>query len=67
MRKRNLTISILFVLALAVGAIAERIKLEPVYKVTRISNTEVGIACMNGADPTGKKIGNTVIMSCGKE
>lgn len=59
-------------LAFLIGAIlcvaataAERVKLEPIYKVSRLSNTEVGISCMNGADPTGKKIGNTVIMSCG--
>jgi hypothetical protein len=32
----------------------------------RLSSTEVGLSCSNGADPTGRKIGNTVIISCGK-
>ena len=37
------------------------------YKVTRMSTTEVGISCNNGADPTGIKVGNTVVMSCTEE
>jgi hypothetical protein len=41
-------------------------KPKPIYKITRLSVTEVGISCLNGADPTGRKIGDTVIMSCGK-
>lgn len=40
---------------------------KPIYKITRLSSTEVGISCTNGADPTGRKVGETVIMSCGKE
>lgn len=40
---------------------------KPIYKVTRLSITEVGISCLNGADPTGSKHGDMVIMSCGKE
>lgn len=44
---------------------AERIK--AMYKITRLSTTEVGISCTNGADPTGTKFGDTTIISCGKE
>lgn len=36
------------------------------YKLTRLSPTEVGIYCTNGGDPTGNKVGNTLIISCGK-
>lgn len=36
------------------------------YKVTRLTTTQVGISCLNGADPTGRKIGDMVIMSCGE-
>jgi len=36
------------------------------YKVTRLSSNEVGISCLNGADPTGRKIGDTLILSCGR-
>ena len=32
----------------------------------RLSTTEVALSCSNGADPTGRKIGNTVIISCGR-
>jgi hypothetical protein len=32
----------------------------------RLSSTEVAVSCANGADPTGQKIGNTLIISCGK-
>ena len=34
------------------------------YKVTKLSQSQVGISCLNGADPTGRKIGDLVIMSC---
>lgn len=37
-----------------------------IIKVSHMSATEVGITCLNGADPTGVKVGDTVIMSCGK-
>lgn len=42
-------------------------KPKPVYKVSRMSLTEVGITCLNGADPTGQKFGNVLVISCGKE
>jgi hypothetical protein len=45
-------------------AAADRPK--PIYKITRLTTTQVGISCLNGADPTGRKIGDMVIMSCGK-
>ena len=39
---------------------------KPVYKVMKLSTSEVGISCLNGGDPTGKKIGNVLIISCGQ-
>jgi hypothetical protein len=36
-----------------------------IIKVARVSVTEAAISCTNGADPTGTKVGNTVIISCG--
>lgn len=36
------------------------------YKVTRLSANEVGVSCTNGADPSGSKVGDTVILSCGE-
>lgn len=32
----------------------------------RLSSTEVALSCANGADPTGKKFGSVLIISCGK-
>lgn len=57
---------IIIVAACLVSAMygAERIK--AMYKITRLSTTEVGISCTNGADPTGTKFGDTTIISCGK-
>lgn len=31
----------------------------------RLSTREVGISCANSADPTGVKIGDTLVISCG--
>lgn len=56
---------LLYGLAFAAGAVAvDRAK--NIIKVTHMSTTEVGIACLNGADPTGVKVGDTVVMSCGR-
>jgi hypothetical protein len=61
---KRITVALLLLCALCVAA-EERQK--SIYKITRLSTTEVGISCLNGADPTSKKFGNVVIMSCGKE
>lgn len=59
--KRLLTLAtILAALALAAGAASKNI-----CQVKRLSTNEVGISCANGADPTGTKVGETVIISCG--
>jgi hypothetical protein len=48
------------------GAWADCVKPKAIYKVSRLSLTDVGISCTNGADPTGLKAGDTLIISCGK-
>lgn len=58
-------IAVVLLLLCALCAAAERAK--AVYKITRLSTMSVGISCLNGADPTGRKVGDVVIMSCGKE
>ena len=45
---------------------ADCAKPKPIYKVTKLGLSEVGISCTNGADPTGQKIGDTLIISCGQ-
>jgi hypothetical protein len=57
---RNVVIAVLLLTTLAFAA--ERGK--ALYRVTRLSPTQVGISCVNGADPTGRKVGDIVIMSC---
>lgn len=57
--------TIVVVLLLVTGAFAAE-RMQTLYKLTRLSPTEVGIFCENGADPTGNKVGNTLIISCGK-
>jgi hypothetical protein len=58
-------ITLATLLLLGTGYAADKPK--NIYKVTHLSTTEVGISCLNGADPTGRKFGDVVIMSCGKE
>jgi hypothetical protein len=38
-----------------------------VYRVSYLNKSEIGIVCRNGADPTGTKQGEMVIISCGKD
>lgn len=52
--------------ALIFASIAIAAEQKAIYKLTRLSPTEVGIYCTNGGDPTGNKVGNTLIISCGK-
>jgi hypothetical protein len=62
MRKILFTASLLAVFA--VGAYATATKY--IYKLSRLSESEVGISCQNGGDPTVTKVGDTLIVSCGK-
>jgi hypothetical protein len=50
---------------LAVAANAQT-RAKYIYKLFRLNPAEVGIVCQNGADPTGTKVGDMVIISCGK-
>lgn len=59
---RNTIIALLVLVSCAFAT--ER--MQTLYKLTHLSPTEVGIFCTNGADPTGNKVGNTLIISCGK-
>jgi hypothetical protein len=64
MRKTFLVLGVLLLVAGAAVAQAERAK--ALYKTVRLSYTQVGISCTNGADPTGTKIGELLIISCGR-
>lgn len=52
-------------LLLVVSAMAaERAK--SLYKISHLSPTDLSVYCINGGDPTGHKIGNVLVISCGK-
>jgi hypothetical protein len=39
---------------------------ESIIKTSHLSSTEIAVSCKNGADPTGQKIGDVLLISCGK-
>lgn len=59
-RKPMMIIAILTLAGIAYAATTTSI-----IKVSRLSDTEASVSCKNGADPTGRKIGKTLILSCG--
>lgn len=54
----------LAILVLVSLAVAERAAY--VCKVAHLGTNVVAIVCTNGADPTGSKAGDALIISCGK-
>jgi len=65
MRATIIGLAASLVLLFAVAVFADE-KPKNVYKLFHFSPTEIGISCQNGADPTGRKVGDLVIISCGK-
>ncbi len=53
---------LIITLVITTGSAAEKY----IANTKRLSSTEIAISCANGGDPTGTKIGNTLIISCGK-
>jgi len=51
------------ILALSLAAYATSTS---IIKVSRLSDTTAAISCKNGADPTGRMVDTTLIISCGK-
>lgn len=51
---------------LLLGSLTATDKPKSVIHVSHLNLMTVGISCLNGADPTGEKVGDVVIMSCGK-
>ena len=39
-------------------------KPKSIIKITHLGTTDADIVCLNGADPTGNKYGNVLIVSC---
>jgi hypothetical protein len=55
---------LVFVVLVAMASGEERAK--SICKTSHIGINAVAISCTNGADPTGNKFGNVLIISCGK-
>jgi hypothetical protein len=53
--------ALLFAAAFAYGT-----QPKPNYRVTRLSANAVGVSCLNGGDPTGRKVGDVLILTCGE-
>jgi len=51
-------------LLLAGIAVAER--LPSIIHVSHLGDATVAVTCKNGADPTGNKVGEVLLISCGK-
>ena len=51
--------------AMSLTAFAQTMRAKYICKVSHLSVTSVGISCLNGADPTGQKLGDVLVISCG--
>jgi hypothetical protein len=66
MRATFIGLIAVFTLLVATVAVFAADKPKNIYKLFHLSTTEIGITCQNRADPTGRKVGELVIISCGK-
>jgi len=41
-------------------------KPKPLFHTFKLSQTEVGVNCVNGGKPTVKELGNLIVLSCAK-
>ncbi len=57
-------LAIAVLLLTATLAASEHVK--SIIHVSHLTPTEVGITCANGADPTGIKTGDVLVISCGR-
>lgn len=58
------TMILICVTVLDLAAVAYGAASRYIVHVSRIGNAAVAVSCMNGADPTGTKVGEAVIMTC---
>lgn len=57
---------VMVAVALLAGIAYAGERMTTVYKLTKLSPTEVAIYCTNGGDPAGNKVGETLVISCGR-
>jgi hypothetical protein len=65
MKQRRLTIYAVILFAMSVAAYGESMRAKYICKVSHLSVNSVGISCLNGGDPTGQKLGDVLVISCG--
>jgi len=66
MRKRSSHALAVVVGLLFAGVFVYGTQPKPNYRVTRLSANAVGVSCLNGGDPTGRKVGDVLILTCGE-
>lgn len=66
--KRSITWGIAYYLVLVLVLAYSLAASEPKYicKTSHLGPMSVAVTCLNGADPTGTKVGDTLIISCGR-
>lgn len=57
---------VLVIVSLVPSGALQSDKPKNVCKAVHLGPMSVAITCLNGADPTGNKYGDTLIISCGK-
>jgi hypothetical protein len=50
-----------------VGSLGASDRPRSIIHVSHLTTTEIGVTCVNGADPTGSKIDDVLIISCRKD
>lgn len=66
MRSRKLLVVALLVLIVASVCWGQSVRKAYVLNYKRLSTEAIGVTCANGGDPTGQKVGDLLIISCGK-
>lgn len=60
MRNKIAMVGLLILAVTSVSANSGKV----IYRVIKLSNTQVGISCTNGGDPTFRKVGDVLIIAC---
>lgn len=67
MRKAaQVTTATIFLLGMAMAMSSQEPKPKPLFHTFKLSQTEVGVNCVNGGVPQVKQLGSLIIVSCAK-
>ena len=64
---KRISLAILLPMLFALAAMPQTLeKPKPLFHTFKLSQTEVGVNCVNGGKPSVKELGSLVIVSCAK-